>query len=320
MHFFEKDLVISTRKKRIFVDFEDDDDDDDNESNSQHEDIEKIDLQNLKVEKNDDENNFNRYQNEDALQTMDDNKNGNYYYGLNDNNSTPLIYTARKGLRKHIFSSPENDNQSMEKENLQNENSSKSTQINDNSSPLSVNGVRHTSEKKSGGVETSRICKSLKFLSDSDDEDIDAKFSSLSDRLSKRADVINNIRFDLLKTESVTTKLIDTTNKSPTLTPSNMHVKCSSDNTKEFTAAQWKKIKHEYTEKFYAEFNRTVFDCQLPFDLQIDWSVRLNKTAGLTYTNFKPVDQNGDRIRHARIELSTKVLDQFTTLKSYIIA
>ena len=44
MHFFER-LVISTRKKRIFVDFEDDDDDDDNESNSQHEDIEKIDLQ-----------------------------------------------------------------------------------------------------------------------------------------------------------------------------------------------------------------------------------------------------------------------------------
>ena len=146
--FLQKDLVISTRKKRIFVDLEDDDDDDDNESNSQHEDIEKIDLQNLKVEKNDDDNNFNRYQNEDALQTMDDNKNGNYYYGLNDNNSTPLIYTARKGLRKHIFSSPENDNQSMEKENLQNENSSKSTQINDNSSPLSVNGVRHTSEKK----------------------------------------------------------------------------------------------------------------------------------------------------------------------------
>ena len=162
--FLRKDLVISTRKKRIFIDIEDDDDDDDNESNSQYEDIEKIDLQNLKAEKNDDENDFNRYQNEDALQTMDDNKNGNYYYGLNDNNSTPLIYTARKGLRKlHIFSSPENDNQSMEKENLQNENSSKSTKINDNSSPLSVNGVRHTSEKKSGGVETSRICKSLKF-------------------------------------------------------------------------------------------------------------------------------------------------------------
>ena len=72
----------------------------------------------------------------------------------------------------------------------------------------------------------------MKFLSDSDDEDIDAKFSSLSDRLSKRADVINNIRFDLLKTESVTTKLIDTTNKSHDSNPSNMNVRCSSDNTK----------------------------------------------------------------------------------------
>ena len=79
------------------------------------------------------------------------------------------------------------------------------------------------------------------------------------------------------------------------------------------------KIKHEYTEKFYAEFNRTVFDCQLPFDLQIDWSVRLNKTAGLTYTNFKPIDQNGDRIRHARIELSTKVLTNLQRLKATLL-
>merc|ERR1711991_637292 len=101
-----------------------------------------------------------------------------------------------------------------------------------------ANGVKNTTENKSGRVETSRICKSLKFLSDSDDEDIDAKFSSLSDRLSKRADVINSISFDLLKTKSVTTKLIGTTNESP---------KCYSDNTQEFTAAQWKKIKHEYT-------------------------------------------------------------------------
>ena len=117
----------------------------------------------------------------------------------------------------------------------------KTMPFNDDSSPLLANGVKNTS-RKSGRVETSRICKSLKFLSDSDDEDIDAKFSSLSDRLSKRADVINNIRFDLLKTESVTTKLIGTTNESCT--------KCYSDNTQEFTAAQWKKIKHEYTKNF----------------------------------------------------------------------
>ena len=82
--FLQKNLVISTRKKRIFIDFEDDDDDEDdgNESKSPYKDIEKIDLQNLKVEKIDNDNNFNRYQNEDALQAVDDNQNGNYCYGL----------------------------------------------------------------------------------------------------------------------------------------------------------------------------------------------------------------------------------------------
>ena len=93
-------------------------------------------------------------------------------------------------LKATVQGNPENDNQSMEKENLQNENSSKSTQINDNSSPLSVNGVRHTSEKKSGGVETSRICKSLKFLSDSDDEDIDGKCCSKCDCCDSRHDPV----------------------------------------------------------------------------------------------------------------------------------
>ena len=129
----------------------------------------------------------------------------------------------------------------------------------------------------------------------------------------------------MLKTNSKTAKLILNendiiNNNSPSiLSLTNEKNKSENENYPTFTPSQWKKQKLIYTTKLYAEFNDIVFDSQLPKDLEIDWSIRLNKTAGLTYTNYKNDGGSNARVRNARIELSSKVLTDLHRLKATLL-
>jgi DNA-directed RNA polymerase subunit RPC12/RpoP len=61
-------------------------------------------------------------------------------------------------------------------------------------------------------------------------------------------------------------------------------------------------------------FNETVFDNQLPDDLEVTWNKRLTKTAGRTMSSRK---RNGQHV--AKIELSTKVCDRYDRLRDTLI-
>mmetsp|Transcript_14197 Transcript_14197/g.25225 ORF Transcript_14197/g.25225 Transcript_14197/m.25225 type:complete len:560 (-) Transcript_14197:3543-5222(-) len=61
------------------------------------------------------------------------------------------------------------------------------------------------------------------------------------------------------------------------------------------------------------EFNRTVFNSAIPADIEIKWNARLLRTAGTTYTCTR------NSSRHARMELSSKVLDTYERLKSTLL-
>jgi hypothetical protein len=79
---------------------------------------------------------------------------------------------------------------------------------------------------------------------------------------------------------------------------------------------QFVKNRERLAREFYTAFNARVFSKQLPSDLQIDWSVTLNKTAGRCYT--KRTIHDGQVGYQARIELSTKVVDDVEKLKSTV--
>ena len=66
--------------------------------------------------------------------------------------------------------------------------------------------------------------------------------------------------------------------------------------------------------RLYADFNRQVFDGRLPTDLPIEWNVKLQRTAG--YCKFTTVGGQ----RHARIELSSKVIDRPERLRKTLEA
>ena len=44
--------------------------------------------------------------------------------------------------------------------------------------------------------------------------------------------------------------------------------------------------KEKLTHTLFTEFNAKIFENKLPEDMQISWSVRLNKTAGRTHTQW----------------------------------
>ncbi|KXS17883.1 hypothetical protein M427DRAFT_96492, partial [Gonapodya prolifera JEL478] len=73
------------------------------------------------------------------------------------------------------------------------------------------------------------------------------------------------------------------------------------------------------TGELFAEFNRNVFSDGLPKDMRVEWSKRLNTTAGRCYTKRCVEYVNGDWIFTARIELSTKVLDTIEKLRSTLV-
>jgi len=62
-------------------------------------------------------------------------------------------------------------------------------------------------------------------------------------------------------------------------------------------------------------YNAKVFAGAIPDDFEVSWNTRLRKTAGMTYTSIRS-RPNGERVRMARIELSPKVLDRISRLKS----
>ncbi|EFN54886.1 hypothetical protein CHLNCDRAFT_13364, partial [Chlorella variabilis] len=73
----------------------------------------------------------------------------------------------------------------------------------------------------------------------------------------------------------------------------------------------WKKQREELTAQLFQEFNRTVFEGQLPAGLELRWNARLLTTAGLTHYRREIPDDPYT----ARVELSSKVLDGFSKLE-----
>ena len=332
-------IIKSHTEKAKFIMNDDDDDDDDEVSNNNNlsdiggetltyspKNISVLDENEIKVDLRYtslvEENNDNTNTDED-----DDDDNDE------EENLSPLIYTARKGLRKFTFH--DSDDESSIDEEQEEEQSAKNDDVFIISSPSNMSNKNHTyagnQENENNHNRNNKYQnKIFNLLSDSDDDEIDAKFSSLSDRLSKRTDINNSKKFDLLKTNSKTAKLILNendiiNNNSPSiLSLTNEKNKSENENYPTFTPSQWKKQKLIYTTKLYAEFNDIVFDSQLPKDLEIDWSIRLNKTAGLTYTNYKNDggingSSSNARVRNARIELSSKVLTDLHRLKATLL-
>ncbi|KAI9029248.1 SprT-like family-domain-containing protein, partial [Hyaloraphidium curvatum] len=69
----------------------------------------------------------------------------------------------------------------------------------------------------------------------------------------------------------------------------------------------------------YAEFNARIFSSLLPASLPIEWSNKLNTTAGRTHTRRERPLGGSEWTYHARIELSTKVLDAEGKLRSTLV-
>lgn len=68
----------------------------------------------------------------------------------------------------------------------------------------------------------------------------------------------------------------------------------------------------------YDEFNTDAFDARLPAKLEITWNAKLLTTAGLTH--YKKITRSsGVSEYHARIELSTKVLDTAEKLEATLL-
>ncbi|KAK5664716.1 hypothetical protein QVD99_008264 [Batrachochytrium dendrobatidis] len=82
-------------------------------------------------------------------------------------------------------------------------------------------------------------------------------------------------------------------------TPKSIRKKCS---------GAMLKNKETLSRHLFCEFNNRVFESKLPDDMVIEWSVRLNKTAGRTHTHSQK-NGSGGWNRIARIELASKVLD-----------
>ncbi|KAJ3057163.1 hypothetical protein HK097_011168 [Rhizophlyctis rosea] len=70
------------------------------------------------------------------------------------------------------------------------------------------------------------------------------------------------------------------------------------------------------TRELYKDFNQRVFGGKLGDDMEVFWSVKLNKTAGRTYT-FRT--GSGEWVNTARIELSTKVVDDLEKLRNTLM-
>ncbi|TPX35869.1 hypothetical protein SmJEL517_g01696 [Synchytrium microbalum] len=100
---------------------------------------------------------------------------------------------------------------------------------------------------------------------------------------------------------TVSTPLMRATPKLPSATPA---------------SKKFKQTRESMAQSLYAEFNTRVFGNRLN-DVAITWSVKLNKTAGRTWTRQEM--RNGEVVRLARIELSSKVIDEEYKLRNTLI-
>ncbi|OUM70442.1 hypothetical protein PIROE2DRAFT_1302 [Piromyces sp. E2] len=66
----------------------------------------------------------------------------------------------------------------------------------------------------------------------------------------------------------------------------------------------FKKERFNITPILYKKFNKEIFENQLPFNIEINWSKTLYKTAGRTQ-----MKRNKEKVKSVKIELSCKVLD-----------
>ncbi|KAK3100554.1 hypothetical protein FSP39_021685 [Pinctada imbricata] len=78
----------------------------------------------------------------------------------------------------------------------------------------------------------------------------------------------------------------------------------------------FKKMKEELTGKLYTLYNETIFDNQLPEDLNIIWNKRLLRTAGYCVYKRNASVKNSNSVR---IELSTKVCDSTERVRDTLI-
>ncbi len=68
---------------------------------------------------------------------------------------------------------------------------------------------------------------------------------------------------------------------------------------------EFKRLRYSLSQELYKEYNKVVFNNELPSDLSVTWNKRLLTKAGWTLLR----EQKGDAsTREAKIELSDKVI------------
>ncbi|KAK9815879.1 hypothetical protein WJX72_011199 [[Myrmecia] bisecta] len=106
------------------------------------------------------------------------------------------------------------------------------------------------------------------------------------------------------------------TAKAPATAPAKGRVRDVGLGAEVLTGAAFKKQRQALAHALFHRFNATVFDGQLPTDLEINWNAHLKTTAGLTrYTRELPSELFGETQYSARVELSIKVLDSSDKLE-----
>ncbi|PSN54650.1 hypothetical protein C0J52_01073 [Blattella germanica] len=73
----------------------------------------------------------------------------------------------------------------------------------------------------------------------------------------------------------------------------------------EFYRKNFKRKKEELTSKLFKLYNSQVFNDKLPANMQIEWNIRMKKTAGFCY-NRRQLLPSGEKIRTSRLVLSIK--------------
>ncbi|XP_002127453.2 uncharacterized protein LOC100181834 [Ciona intestinalis] len=84
---------------------------------------------------------------------------------------------------------------------------------------------------------------------------------------------------------------------------------------------QFRRNADSMTKKLFKLFNTSVFDNRLPEDMEVSWSKRLTKTAGITKCKrtIRTVNGTASTTHHAAISLSEKVIDSSYRLRDTLI-
>ncbi|XP_036695017.1 acidic repeat-containing protein [Balaenoptera musculus] len=88
------------------------------------------------------------------------------------------------------------------------------------------------------------------------------------------------------------------------------------ENSKQYSGKNFKQNKDELVQKIYALCNSSVFDKKLPEKIDISWSKKMLRTAGLCTTGET---RHPKRERYAKIQISQKVCDSADRLRDTLI-